>query len=72
MKDKGLEKAISGHYYGRMFCVILLFTTAAIFAQMIMGNKGIQMEIEYVVEQDANDVEQILGNYRTMLEISRE
>lgn len=63
---------MSGHYYGRMFCVILLFTTAAIFAQMIMGNKGIQMEIEYVVEQDANDVEQILGNYRTMLEISRE
>ena len=72
MKDKGLEKAISGHYYWRMFCVILLFTTAAIFAQMIMGNRGIQMEIEYVVKQDKKDVEQILEKYSTMLEMSRE
>lgn len=72
MKDRGLEKAISGHYYWRMFCVILLFTTAAIFAQMIMGNRGIQMEIEYVVKQDKKDVEQILEKYSTMLEMSRE
>ena len=72
MKDKGLEKAISGHYYWRMFCVILLFTTAAIFAQMIMGNRGIQMEIEYVVKQDTTDVEQILEKYKSMLEMSRE
>ena len=72
LKDKGLEKAISGHYFSRMFCIILLFTTAAIFAQMIMGNKGIQMEIEYMVEEDRKDVEQILEKYSSMLEISSE
>ena len=70
LKDKGLEKAISGHYFGRMFCIIIMFLTAAIFAQMLMGNRGIQMEIEYVVAEDHKDVEQVLDKYTTLLELS--
>ena len=37
-----------------------------------MGTRGIQMEIEYVIEQDKKDVEQILEKYSAMLKTSKE
>ena len=37
---------------------------------MIMGNKGIQMEIDYMVEEDHRDIEQILDKYVALLETS--
>ena len=70
LKDKGLEKAISGHYFGRMFCIVMLYLTAAILAQMVMGNRGIQMELDYVAAEDHKDVEQFLDKYVTLLELS--